>query len=272
VVLINGQPDNRIAVSDRGLQYGDGLFETVAYRNGQLEFLQAHLTRLLEGCKRLKLKFTELEKLNLELTSLCTQTANDSVIKVMLTRGSGGRGYKAPVENEALRILSSHPMPEYPISNQTGITIRICEQRLGINPQLAGIKHLNRLEQVLARSEWDDSSVSEGLMLDINDNVVEGTMTNVFIIKHGELYTPSIHQNGIAGIMRAEIIELAGMLGLHCHQQALNLDDFFDADEVFVSNSIINIWPVTALTEPDKHWDYGPVTQQLQSALQQLRR
>lgn len=272
MILINGQPDNRIPVTDRGLQYGDGLFETLAFRHGELEFLEAHLARLMLGCERLNIAFTDLDKLKIELVTLCAQTAEDSVIKIMLTRGSGGRGYKAPADAEPVRIVSSHPMPEYADSCQSGITVRLCEQRLGINPTLAGIKHLNRLEQVLARSEWDDENIREGLMLDNKDNLVEGTMSNLFLVRAGQLLTPPIIDNGIAGIMRAEVMNLAKQLDIPVIETELRLDDLGTADEIFLTNSIIQIWPVIALSEPGQQWPHGPMTRRLQTALKNATR
>lgn len=272
MILINGQPDNRIPVTDRGLQYGDGLFETLAFRQGALEFVDAHLARLMSGCERLRIPFADLDKLRLELVSLCAQTAVDSVIKIMLTRGSGGRGYKAPDEAEPLRILSSHPMPDYPESSQHGIIVRLCQQRLGINPSLAGIKHLNRLEQVLARSEWSDETIREGLMLDVDGRLVEGTMTNLFLVKDGKLLTAPIKNNGIAGIMRAELIKLAHQLNIGLTEADLTLNDLEQADEVFLTNSIINIWPVIAMSDTPHHWPHGPITMTLQSALENVSR
>lgn len=272
MILINGQPDNRIPVTDRGLQYGDGLFETLAFREGKLEFLNAHLQRLSAGCERLGITFAAQDKLELELATLCAQTAEDSVIKIMLTRGSGGRGYKAPKDAEPMRIISAHPMPEYPESCQHGITVRLCQHQLGINPALAGIKHLNRLEQVLARSEWDDDSIREGLMLDINGRLVEGTMSNLFLVNHGQLKTPPVQENGIAGIMRAEVIKLATKLDIPVIEQALTLADLNEAEEVFLTNSLIEIWPVTRLIEPDAHWSHGMLTRRLQTELEHTDR
>lgn len=272
MILINGQPDNRIPVTDRGLQYGDGLFETLAFRQGELEFLEAHLARLMLGCERLNIPFQDIEKLKLELVTLCTQLAEDSVVKIILSRGSGGRGYKAPADAEPTRIISSHPMPDYPASCEQGVNVRLCEQRLGINPTLAGIKHLNRLEQVLARSEWDDELIREGLMLDIHDRLIEGTMSNVFVVKDKELLTPTIIDNGIAGIMRAEIINLAREMDITVTETVLDLEQLYQADEVFLTNSIIGLWPVTALPEKDKQWPYGVITQRLQSALKNFNR
>lgn len=272
MILINGQPENRVPVSDRGLQYGDGLFETLAFRNGELELLPQHLTRLLQGCERLNLTFQQLDSLKAELAMLCAQTAEDSVIKIILTRGSGGRGYKAPVDNEAIRIISSHPMPDHPKANQSGVVVRLCEQRLGLNPMLAGIKHLNRLEQVLARSEWDDSNISEGLMLDINENLIEGTMSNLFIVKNQQLITPAIAQAGIAGIMRGHIMAMAEKMAITCYESSLTVNDLLEADEVFLTNSIIKLWPVKKLIRDNKttSWQHGAITQKIQNSLKDL--
>jgi 4-amino-4-deoxychorismate lyase len=270
VILINGQPDNRIPVSDRGLQYGDGVFETLAFRNGELELLDAHLARLMLGCERLGLAFNEVEKLKLELVTLCAQTSEDSVIKIIVTRGSGGRGYKAPSQPELQRILSTHPMPDYPESCQSGIHVRQCDQRLGLNPALAGIKHLNRLEQVLARSEWDDETVREGLMLDIRERLVEGTMSNLFLVRDGTLLTPPITDAGIAGVMRASVIQLAREAGITVFETVLTLSELASAEEVFVTNSIIQIWPVVKDITSGHSWPHGPLTKRLQSALQDV--
>jgi 4-amino-4-deoxychorismate lyase len=267
VILINGQPDNRIPVTDRGLQYGDGVFETLAFRQGQLEFLEAHLGRLQRGCERLRIPFTDIDALKLELAAVCVQTAEDSVIKIIVTRGSGGRGYKAPAEAEPLRIISTHPFPEYPDTCQQGVAVRLCQQRLGINPALAGVKHLNRLEQVLARSEWDDENIREGLMLDIHERVIEGTMSNLFLVQQSDLITPAIADNGIAGVMREQIIRLAKQHGINCIERDIELNDLLKASEVFLTNSVISIWPVTSMPESSKHWVHGPVTQQLQTLL-----
>ena len=271
MILINGQPDSRIPVTDRGLQYGDGLFETLAFRQGKLEFLDAHLKRLLHGCERLGITFNELDNLESELEILCTHIAQDSVVKIILTRGSGGRGYKVPDKAEALRILSSHPMPDYQHACHTGVTVRLCQQRLGINPSLAGIKHLNRLEQVLARSEWDNGDIHEGLMLDIKNRLIEGTMSNLFLVCDGQLMTAPLIDNGIAGIIRETVIKLATRLDIPVMETDLAISDLEKADEVFLTNSIIEIWPVTRLIEPAWGWYHGELTRRLQSALKHAK-
>src|SRR5690554_6342212 len=269
MILINGRPENRIEVADRGLQYGDGLFETIAYRNSQLEFISEHLSRLLEGCKRLKIVFSaEQQQLLInEVHAVCQQLKNDAVIKVILTRGAGGRGYRYQADMQTTRIISTHPLPIYPATHASGITVRICQQRLASNPSLAGIKHLNRLEQILARNEWQDDTIAEGLMFDHQERLIEGTMSNVFLVQGNQLWTPELSNAGIAGIMRQKLIETAQQLGITINVTSLNVEQLKQADELFVCNSLIGIWPITQIADYAMELLHGPLTKQLQQTL-----
>ena len=162
-MLINGERKKHIEVTDRGFQYGDGLFETIEVCNGQTVFLDRHLDRLKAGCDRLHIPFPNREVLCFEAATLVQQSisqqsgyqySNKAVLKLIVTRGSGGRGYCPPDLIQPTRVLSLHPFPDYPSTYQEqGIISRFCDTRLGLNPALAGIKHLNRLEQIMARSE-----------------------------------------------------------------------------------------------------------------------
>jgi 4-amino-4-deoxychorismate lyase len=268
MILINGDYKNQINTSDRGLNYGDGLFETIAVIDGQPVFWHQHWIRLESGCHRLKLPAPDPQLIKQEVQTLC-QSAESAVLKIIITRGSGGRGYRQPETLSPTRILSLHPWPDYPKSYQDqGIVARFCDTRLGLNPSLAGIKHLNRLEQVMARAEWNDTAIQEGIMLDCNDHVIEGTMTNLFYVKNGKLHTSSIAQAGIAGIIRSIILNLS-----HDHKLAVLEHSFFKnellaADELFFCNSIIGIWPVNQIA--NKHFEIGPVTRQIQQWLGQI--
>ncbi|PCJ30580.1 MAG: aminodeoxychorismate lyase [Gammaproteobacteria bacterium] len=268
MILINGKTDDRINIADRGLQYGDGVFETLAYRNGDIELLEAHLSRLVLGCERLKISFSDLALLRAELNQLGESLTSDTVIKIIVTRGRGGRGYFADSNSQATRIISTHPYPQYPEAYKLGVTVRLCHHRLADNPTLAGIKHLNRLDQVLARNEWDSTEIAEGLMFDQTDNLIEGTMTNLFIVKSEQLITPSLTQSGVKGVMRDNLIQLAEKNGLTVQELKIQKRDLVDADEVLVCNSINGIWPVVSIVEIDKRYAYGPVTQQLQHWLE----
>lgn len=266
MILVNGKITDRINAKDRGLQYGDGLFETIAYRNQQLEFLDLHLARLRLGCERLHMPTHFFESLSNELTVVIDSLESDAVVKIIITRGEGGRGYNQPEFVIPTRILSTHPMPNYPISNQHGVSIIQCKQMISQNPTLAGLKHLNRLEQVLARSEWNDSHISEGLMTDLHGHLIEGTMSNLFIVKSGVIITPDLSLAGIKGIIRQQVISLATQHSFELVKTSIRYNDLINADEAFLTNSIMGIWPITTI---DRQFSlpYGDITKQLQGAL-----
>ncbi len=268
MILINGKPQTQIAVTDRGFQYGDGLFETIEILNNQLVFFDQHLQRLERGCQRLLLPALNKPLIIQEAKQLTNHCPN-GILKIIITRGSGGRGYRQPQLISPTRVLSYHPLPKYPDSFQQGVKLRFCQQRLALNPTLAGLKHLNRLEQILARAEWSDDSIQEGLMLDINDQVIEGTMSNVFFVIQGKLYTPSLEQSGIAGIIRDFVIRSAKKLGIETKQGFFTKKDLFIADEIFVTNSVIGIWAVQFLEQ--QSFAKGSITQQLQRELIQYK-
>lgn len=267
MVLINGEASDKISIHDRGVQYGDGVFETIAYRNGKPEFLEQHLSRLLEGCKILSIAFEQLDELRSELDTVYHDlNGQEAVIKIIVTRGVGRRGYFSDNTEIPTRIVSSHPFPNHPESYQTeGVLLRFCEQTLSTNSRLASIKHLNRLEQVLARNEWDDPDIPEGIMSDDEDNIIEGTMSNIFIVEDGKLFTPVVTRAGIAGVIRAQVIQLATRSGLSVQERVITRRQLAEADEVFVCNSIIGIWPVYAIS--NKLYPVGFITKFLQQAL-----
>lgn len=271
MIIINGKPENRINISDRGLQYGDGIFETIAYRNGKAEFLEAHLSRLSVGCQRLRIPFQQQTQLQKELAIVLNELAdNDAVVKIIISRGSGGRGYLADSNIEPTRIISTYPIPSYS-ENRTkiGVKVRFCQQRLSENSSLAGIKHLNRLEQVLARNEWHDPAIAEGIMLDQHDHIIEGTMSNLFVVKAAKLMTAELSKSGVAGIIRSQIIALAGANNIDCKEATLTKSTLVNADEVFVCNSIVGLWPVISIVDSKIEYNYsiGKITTQLQGLL-----
>ena len=260
MILINGECKNTLDVTDRGLHYGDGLFETIEVIQGQPVFLQQHLTRLKKGCVVLKIPFPD-EALLLDEIAQVSTDARHGVVKVMLTRGSGGRGYRQPETIQVTRLVALHPFPDYPESHQTqGVKARFCELRLGLNPVLAGLKHNNRLEQVLARAEWFDE-FQEGLMLNLNEHVIEGTMSNLFIVKDQVIYTPEIKLSGIKGVMRQVIMQIAGLHNISIKEIMVNRDFVLAADELFLTNSVIGIWPIAQLQ--DRSYPLGQLTQKL---------
>lgn len=245
-VVINGEEGRCVDVDDRGLAYGDGLFETIAVRQGEPLLCDAHLHRLLDGCRRLSWRrIPDASALRGEIGSLAQGHAR-AVVKVIVTRGSAGRGYR-PGEGEPTRIVSAWSWPEYVDKyRDEGIAMCTCRQRLSRSSRLAGLKHLNRLEQVLARDEWVDE-YQEGLMSDEDGDVIEGTMSNLFMVRDSCLLTPPLHQNGVAGVMRDAVIACAPGLNLRVEEQRMGRADLAGADELFITNSIIGVWPVRAL-------------------------
>ncbi|MCK4743805.1 MAG: aminodeoxychorismate lyase [Sulfuriflexus sp.] len=265
-VLINGQLNSNIAASDRGLQYGDGLFETIAIKNGECEHWYEHMSRLTDGCQRLNIPAPDAQQLLVEAQRLCSDKER-AVLKIIITRGSGGRGYRAPDMVEATRIVSIHPWPSYPAENITqGVCVFLCDTKLSYQPALASIKHLNRLEQIIARNEWDDVNISEGLMSDIDGNIVEGTMSNYFAVIDNELVTPEIVDCGVAGIMRSHIMAQAILHEISVRERKISLDELYVADELFVCNSIIGVWPVKKLVN-HSYKVIGEVTAQIMDGL-----
>lgn len=245
--LINGTPADTVHAGDRGVHFGDGLFETMALDSGRVRLLAYHLERLEKGCRCLEIELPDRDLLRDEIDRIC-HGHERAIVKLILTRGRGGRGYAVPSDMAPTRILSLHPWPEIPPRNYSdGVKVFWCKTRLATNPRLAGIKHLNRLEQVLARMEWDDPEIAEGLMLDINDNVIEGTCTNLFLAAGDELKTPAVSKSGVAGVMRRAVLETARLIGNTIVEREVSRVEADQATEMFLTNSIIGIWPVTNL-------------------------
>jgi 4-amino-4-deoxychorismate lyase len=265
-VRVNGRPQDSVSTLERGLLYGDGLFETIAVRDGRAQRWERHMERLRSGCERLGIVPVAPALLEREVQSLCSGVPQ-AVLKIIISRGCGGRGYRPAVAGAPTRIIQLHPWPDDPPHlARDGVAVRCCRLRLGQNPALAGIKHLNRLEQVLARAEWDDAGIPEGLLLDRQDRLIEGTMSNVFLVLGGRLVTPDLSQCGVAGVMRAELLGLAADTGIHTEVRAVPVAELFDAEEAFLCNSIIGIWPVSSV---DGHRiASGKVAGRLQQLLQ----
>ncbi len=267
MMLINGAASTQLDARDRGLHYGDGVFSTLRVRDGEAALWEQHIERLCSGCRHLGIAPPDAQRLQAEARQVCAGAVR-GVLKIIITRGVGGRGY-APLRVSApTRIVALHPWPEVPEKNwHEGVRVRVNSLRLTRTPRLAGIKHLNRLEQVLARAEWDDATIAEGLMLDDNDQVIEATAANVFVVRGGELLTPALHECGVAGVMRAVILQLAHAAGLQARECRLRLDDVRGADEIFLTNSVIGVWPVRELDTISK--PIGLVTQRIVALLEQ---
>lgn len=264
---INGQPAECLALADRGLAYGDGLFETIKVKAGQAVLLERHLARLQEGCQRLTIP-CDMPLLRSELSTFMQQLG-EGVCKLIVTRGAGQRGYAAPEPCYPQRILQASPLPQWPTANrQQGIQLFACQLRLSSQPALAGLKHLNRLEQVLARAEWSDPAYAEGLLMDQQGRVMDGVFSNIFIVHNQQLITPELTQCGVAGVMRAELLARATAAGIAVQVRDISLQQLLAADEVFTCNSLYGIWPVRKYAS--QYWPLGAVTRTLQDLIEDL--
>jgi len=245
MILVNGIETDTINALDRGLMYGDGVFRTLPVRGGAAVCWELHYAKLAADCSALRIDCPSRESLSAELEQLAAREP-DCAAKIVVTRGHGARGYAVSASQQPTRILLSSPLPRYPDSYaDTGVKLRLCTTRLCHQPLLAGVKHLNRLENVLARMEWDDAETAEGLLLDVDGNVIEGTMSNVFMLKDDVLYTPDLSRCGVAGVQRQRIMAFAPGLGLQVSVQNFPLEFLLQADEVMLCNSLIGVWPVS---------------------------
>jgi 4-amino-4-deoxychorismate lyase len=244
-ILVNGVEEGRVSALDRGLAYGDGLFETIRCIDGAAPLWQRHVARLRDGCARLGMPAPD-ETLLAEECTRVTVGLDDAVVKIILTRGIGERGYALPAMVNATRIVAAFPTPRLPADwYRDGIRVRCCALRLAAQPRLAGIKHLNRLEQVLARGEWSDADVVEGLMFDQRDNLVSATAANVFAAIDGVLRTPPVDSCGVAGVLRGALLEALPDVRV----QTMTKEDLMQADELFLTSSVRGVLPVRVLDE-----------------------
>jgi len=277
LIMVDGAFGDSVSALDRGLAYGDGLFETCRVIDGQVPLWALHLDRLQRSCERLALPLDNAAVAAQKaavLEEAGKQQHSEGVLKLLVTRGQGGRGYRPPADPEPMLCWQFHPgeKPQWRQHAEQGITLRVCRHRLSDNPLLAGMKHLSRLDYVLARSEWRDE-FAEGLLLDQQNRVIEGTVSNVFLVKKGQLLTPALDRNGVAGVMRRLVMEeLAAGQSLVVREADIGLGELQAADEVFVANSVFGLWPVVELSSPERlpvqvrHYTIGPVTRALQKA------
>lgn len=254
-MLIDGLTTTVIPADDRGLAYGDGLFETIRLHQGNFLFLNEHLERLQQGCQALHLQ-TDLAQIRQWLLQEAAMAPADAVIKLLLTRGSGGRGYQPSASAQPRCIINTHPLLQTAAADPSnGIKAFVCRQRLAHQPTLAGIKHLNRLEQVLASMEFPDASYHEGLMADYAGSVIEGTRSNLFVSLNGTLQTPALDHCGIQGVLRRKLLE---HFGTEVQVTNISLGSLQDADEVFFANSVMGIWPLKLLRQDEQLFDFEP--------------
>jgi 4-amino-4-deoxychorismate lyase len=259
---VDGRATDVVSVQERGLHYGDGLFETIAVIGGQPRLLSRHLQRLASGCERLGLG-ADSGEVAAEVQRIARGHAR-AVIKVLVTRGAAvARGYAIRGTETPTRITLRYAWPREDPPMRAGARVRMAALRLGENRALAGLKHLNRLEQVLARREWDDPGIMDALMCSSSGDLVSGTHSNVFMVRDGTLLTPRLDRCGVAGVMRAQVLESAAACGLPARECVLEAGDLAAAQELFLTNALLGICPVQELA--GAALPLGPVTRALQA-------
>jgi 4-amino-4-deoxychorismate lyase len=249
-ILINGIAAEYVSATDRGLHYGDGLFETIACTGAHPVFIEQHLERMQQGAQRLDIPFPDRQLLLQDINVLlANRSSANSVIKLILTRGQGQRGYRYDRQQIPTRLCMLSDLPDHVAHWQLlGLKACFCKTRASINPQLAGIKSLNRLENVLASNELGND-YDEGFLADSDGNVIEGTMTNLFAVQDGVLVTPDLSRSGIHGVMREHILDIARNADIKVETRPLTPHELMQAEEIFVSNSVIGLCVVKQLEQ-----------------------
>lgn len=267
--LVNGNFNQAISPFDRGFAYGDGVFRTIKVANGVPQHWPQHYQKLVADCAAIGIVCPSAELLMsdfLQLFTIDMYSSEVAVAKIIITRGESERGYASPAITMPMRVMLKTVMRRYAESNYSeGVSLHVCETKLAMQPKLAGIKHLNRLENVLARMEWQDDIHFDGLMLDQQNNVVECTMSNIFARFNDKLVTPDLSQCGVAGITRQSILGLAAPLNLNIEIAQLSLDRLMAADEVIVCNSMYGAFQVRNILNTS--WAQQPLAKKIRSLL-----
>jgi len=263
--LINGGTDDAVSALDRGLSYGDGVFRTFQVVDCVPVNWPIQYQKLVADCSAIGIVCPSAELLMADFQVLFT-IDETAVAKVIITRGIGERGYAPPAVTTPTRIVLKSPMPVYAETNfSEGVSLYVCKTPVAHQPMLAGIKHLNRLENVLARAESLDPVYVDGLMLDVDGHVIECTSANFFIRIGKRLITPDVTQAGVAGVTRQRIVDLAHYLQLTAEIGHIRLSDVLSADEVIICNSLYGAWQVRRIG--DTHWPAGSLAHDLRELL-----
>ena len=265
----NGAPIHSLPIGDRGVQYGDGLFETVAIRKGEPRLWTLHSERLARGCKLLSITMPSEEELADGIAHAIQSSdvpAAYGIVKIIVTAGVSQRGYGRIASNTPTVLFGAFASAPPPASYyRDGIETALCRTRLAVRSPTAGLKTLNRIEQVLARSELTDKKFFEGLTMDADDHVICGTMSNVFFVTGQAISTPPVDDCGVAGVMRAHVLSSLADVGRSVSLEKTKLSELERVDEVFVSNSQFGVIPVAKCNE--MHWGVGHVTRDVMSTM-----
>jgi 4-amino-4-deoxychorismate lyase len=266
---IDGAPADLLPTDDRGLHYGDGVFETILVRAGRARFLETHLARLARGCQRLHIPFDRMPELRAEIARACQQAPALAVLKIIVTRGSAPRrGYAPERAASPRRLLSLWRTLPLSAEQADGVVLMFSSVTASEQPLLAGIKHLNRLENVLAAEEAREAQVFDALLRTGAAHLVSGAMSNLFLVKAGAIRTPAVDRAGVAGVLRAVVLRECMALRIDAAEQPLTAEDLLTADEVFVTNARIGVVPVRRVGQ--HQYSMSSLTRRLASHIEAL--
>ncbi|MDX8384920.1 MAG: aminodeoxychorismate lyase [Gallionella sp.] len=269
-MLVNGKQQKLISIRDRGLLYGDGVFRTLLSSQGQALHWPLHYQKIQHDCAALGITCPGIAVLSAELNELLLQHP-DAVLKLIVTRGQGRRGYTPFTDTKPTHIWDVSERPELPPDASTfGVKVRWCQLRLGTQPRLAGVKHLNRLENVLAAEEVSEEGAKEGLLMDAADNVISGTRSNLFLVHGGALITPDLSSCGVSGVQRDRVFDWAAQHKIAVQVRDISQNEVLGADELFLVNSVIGLWPIGELGDQKlngQKWSTFPVSMRIRRDL-----
>ncbi|MCL4156084.1 UNVERIFIED_CONTAM: hypothetical protein GTU68_037930 [Idotea baltica] len=262
---VDGESQQTVDILDRSFQYGDGCFTTMLVQEGQVQHFYDHQCRVDECLKALRIPTLDWDVVSLWIDN-ALQHIQEAGIKLHVSRGAGGRGYSTKNIAKPTITISTFDFPShYSAWQDSGVELGICQQALGLSPLLAGHKHNNRLEQILMKDEMDQADEADGVVLDISGNVIETTMANLFWRKGQMIYTPQLTQSGVAGVMRKQVLTALNQAELSVTISDYCLSQLMQADEIFMTNSILGVAPVTRIS--DTQFNIGTVTRSLQGQL-----
>jgi 4-amino-4-deoxychorismate lyase len=266
---IDGTPTDLLPADDRALQYGDGLFETLLVRGRRPRFLEAHLARLTRGCERLRIPFERMPELRAEIAAACRQAPALAVLKIIVSRGSAlRRGYAPDDAAKPRRLLSLWDTVALSAEQRDGAELVLSSVTASEQPLLAGIKHLNRLENVLAAREAREAQAFDALLRTADGRLVSGAMSNLFLVNAGAIFTPPVDRAGVAGVLRGVVLRECQALDIEAAERDLTQEDLRSADEVFVTNARIGVVPVRRVGQ--HHYSMSPLSRRLASHIEAL--
>ncbi len=266
---VNGIPQTHVSLGDRSFQYGDGCFTTILTKQGELVYWPEHIARMEACLKTLQIPIPDWEEV-FEWANLAALQDENAGVKIHISRGIGGRGYSPKGIDDPRVTISNFALPaHYPQWQQSGVSLGVCETRLGIQPLLAGHKHNNRLEQVLAKAELERTEFSDAVTLNVQNHVIETTIANLFWVKDNNVYTPDLSLSGVAGVMRRKILEFLGFNNIKVELGTFTLSEVLEADEIWMCNSLLGVAPVKSITTPNQKIEFpiGILTKRLQGNL-----